>query len=116
MYFAYAIVCHVGYSFDSGHYVVYCRQSDDYVNENSDNPANIWKLFNDETVYNRHWDEVFYEISDYGTCPTFVMYRRSRSLPEPSSNRILPNYIQGMRPLTEYCSDFVKEVWSAFGL
>lgn len=103
----YAIVVHVGASFDSGHYIVYCRHSDDGDNVNIDNKVNRWNLFNDDTVYPRDWKEVLIELSDYGTCPYCVVYCRTTLL-TPSTS--VPGYNREAPSLFEYDTKFVELV------
>ena len=107
MYTLYAIVVHVGASFDSGHYIVYCRHSDDGDNTKIDNKMNQWNLFNDDTVYPREWKEILTELSDYGTCPYCVVYCRTTLL-TPSTS--IPGYHREGPSLDEYDSKCVELV------
>ena len=98
---------HVGASFDSGHYIVYCRHSDDGENMKIDNQMNQWNLYNDDTVYSRDWKEILIELSDYGTCPYCVVYCRTTLL---TSSTSIPGYHREGPYLDEYdtaCVDLV---------
>ena len=101
---------HVGCSFDSGHYVAYCRHSDDGNNTAPENAENQWNLFNDDIVYPRTWAEVAMEIYSYGTCPYLAVYRRLRLLPASSSSSLLPSYLGESPSINEYDMGFVERV------
>lgn len=101
---------HVGYSFDSGHYVAYCRHSDDGNNGSAENAENMWNLFNDDVVYPRTWGEVVTEISSYGTSPYLAVYRRVSSLPAPNSGALLPSYLGEIPSIDEYDTNIIAEV------
>ena len=100
---------HVGYSFDSGHYVAYCRHSDDGNNGSAENAENMWNLFNDDVVYPRTWGEVVTEISSYGTSPYLAVYRRVSSLPAPNPSALLPSYLGEIPSIDEYDMSFMEE-------
>ena len=109
MYALYSIVVHAGASFDSGHYIVYCRHADDGNNALIDNPANKWYLLNDDSVYPRKWSEVLLELADYGFCPYYVVYARITKL-HHITKPILPDYYHQSPSNSEYCKALVEEV------
>lgn len=71
---------------------------------------NMWNLFNDEVVYPCEWKEVLAQISDYGTCPYFVVYRRRKSPKTSKSALYVPSYTKYTPSINDYNSDLVEMV------
>ena len=102
----------MGYSMDSGHYVILCRHSDDALNSSINNKGNQWVLYNDDLIVPYTWEDVQHDIYDYGYCPTYVVYHKEISA--ESSVALLPSYSQKAIPLSLYPEDVLNQVVCAF--
>ena len=98
----------MGYSMDSGHYVVLCRHSDDALNSSLNNNGNPWVFYNDEEIVPYTWEDVQRDIYDYGYCPTYVVYHKEIS--PQSSGTVLPIYSEKAIPLALYPKDVLSQV------
>ena len=71
---------------------------------------NMWSLLNDDTVCPLQWSEVILNLSDYGACPYYVVYRKRSSLSNQELSSFFPSYINQVPSFNDYDLDCLKKV------
>ena len=107
VYYLYAVVVHVGSTPDSGHYVAYCRHSDDSENSSCWNQGNSWTLCNDEIVSVVSWSDMLLGFGNSIESPYLAVYHKAE---HEAGISLLPSYYRHLPSVESFDPSFVKEV------
>ena len=77
---------------------------------NINNLCNQWYLFNDDTVYPHEWKDILLDLSEYGACPSFVVYCRTTDALSSKETPFLPGYHSKSPSFKDYDEESVRMV------